>query len=426
MSQQFGIQISDNSEYTINEFVRDQNNKIAILYEWQNRAIDYFLRHRKAIYQVATGSGKTRFAIELIKRLLKTEPELKVLVVVPKNVILETGWYRELYNNGIPLQKIGVYYGGTKEPNQFTLTNMQNLAKVPDIKQYDMIILDEVHNYCTSRLFPYVQLPFKYKLALSATIERIDNAHKKLIEIFNHNVFMYTAQEALNDGILNPFRFVDIGVEMDSPTFFQYNDLTEQINLIMTQGGGFSKIMKSENALKFKMLGLMTERKQLVNNYERKFDVVKKICLKHKDDKILVFSQFNEQTNKFYWALLDLGLNPKVMHSNISKEKRDQTLTDYKLNKFNILLASKVLDEGFNLPSIDVGIITAGDSTEKQTIQRMGRILRKKDKLSSLYQIYCIDTIEQQYAEERGKLFKELASDYKELYYRLNQELSEI
>lgn len=423
----FDILIEDGSQVVISEFASENNKKLAYLYDWQNRGMDYFFANKKAIFEVATGAGKTRFTIEIILKILKEEPDSKIIVVVPKNVILETGWYKELYNAGIPLNKIGVFYGSLKEPSQITLTNMQNLDKLGDIlKKTDVLVLDEVHNYCTKRLFPYMELPIKYKIGLSATVERMDEGHKKLLEIFNHNVFEYSAKEALNDGILNPFIFVDIGVEMDPETYFVYKDLTEQINAVMTSGGGFSKIMRSDSALKFKMLSLMTERKQLVNNYKRKFDIVQKICLKHKDDKILVFSQFNEQTNKYYWSLLDLGLSPKIIHSGIKKEQRDQTLIDFKLNKFNILLTSKVLDEGYSLSSIDVGIITAGDSTEKQTIQRMGRILRKKDKLSSLYQIYCLDTIEQQYAEERGKLFKELASDYKEMYYRLNDELMDI
>ena len=91
---------------------------------------------------------------------------------------------------------------------------------------------------------------------------------------------------------------------------------------------------------------------------------------------------------------------------------------DFKNDKFNVLLASKVLDEGYNLPKLDVAIIMAGDSTDKQTIQRMGRVLRKKKGQDSvLYQIFCIDTMEGRNAETRAAIFKRLASDYKDLIY---------
>jgi superfamily II DNA or RNA helicase len=65
----------------------------------------------------------------------------------------------------------------------------------------------------------------------------------------------------------------------------------------------------------------------------------------------------------------------------------------------------------------------AGDSTPKQTIQRMGRVLRKKTDgtISSLYQIYCYNTIEEEYAVIRSKLFKELASYFNDYFYGLGQ-----
>ena len=66
---------------------------------------------------------------------------------------------------------------------------------------------------------------------------------------------------------------------------------------------------------------------------------------------------------------------------------------------------------------MDVGIIMAGNSTQRQTVQRMGRVLRKKDKTSSLYQIYCRRTIEEEYAITRSKLFKDLCSSYNEYNY---------
>jgi superfamily II DNA or RNA helicase len=75
-------------------------------------------------------------------------------------------------------------------------------------------------------------------------------------------------------------------------------------------------------------------------------------------------------------------------------------------------LTSKVLDEGYNLPKIDIGVIMAGDSTARQTVQRAGRVLRRKSKTSHIYQIYCKNTIEEQYAHRRSILFKNLCTNY--------------
>ena len=412
----FEIQIDDNSEVLPDEVI-EQNSSFLDLHDWQKRGITYFFTHGcNVIFEAATGTGKTFFAIELLKKILEIDPDIQILIVVPKNVILETGWYSELFEGGFNLPDIGVFYGAIKEYAKITITNLHNLNRIP-LELFDCIIFDELHNFGTPRLLEFVELEKKYKIGLSATVSRSDNNHLKLLKIFNYNVFKYSPKEALQDGILNPFYFFNIGLTMDQISFDRYTKLTQEINLILQMGGSYGAIMKKNSPLKLKLLSKMNERKELVNNYPLKFEIVKKICQENKDEKILVFSQYNKMTNKFYWALLDVGIKSKVIHSGIPQKERDQILIDFRLNRFNVLLTSKVLDEGYNLPQISCAIITAGDSSARQTIQRMGRVLRKKNKPSKLYQIFCKNTIEEVYGEARAKIFKELALEYEDMNY---------
>lgn len=421
MKTEFKIQIEDDSSF-IPEFIVESNTSSVDLYDWQRRAIDYFFNSNfKCIFEVASGSGKTFCSIQIIKKIWEFDEDANVLIVVPKNVILEDTWFRELYNNGISLTQVGVFYGNIKEISKVTITNMQNLDRI-NLDIFDMIILDECHNYGTKRLLPYIRKEFKYKIGLSATLERMDDAHYKILKIFNYNVFKYTPKQALNEGVLNPFNFYNVAVEMDEETRDRYDTLTQEINSIMMSGGGFKKIMRSSTGLKLRMLSKMTERKELVNNYNRKFDIVKIICDKHRADKIIVFNEYNEQTSRSYWYLLDIGVRACIVHSTMPKEKREQNMIDFRNDRFSVILASRVLDEGYNLPKIDTAIIAAGNSTAKQTIQRMGRVLRRKKHHSNLFQVYCLETVEEQYALERAKMFKELCSNHKEYVYRLDEE----
>lgn len=418
----FGICIDDGS-VCLPEFVVEQNTSSVSLYDWQRKAIDFFFFCNKAIFECATGTGKTFFAIEIMKRVWQIEPNVKVLIVVPKNIILEDTWFRELYANGIGLQDIGVYYGSIKEyGKKVTVTNMQSLGRV-ELDIFDMVIFDEVHNYGTEKLLPYVRREVKYKVGLSATLERMDDMHYEIMKIFDYNVFKYTPQEALRDGVLNPFNFFNIAVEMDKDTYENYSILTQEINTILKSGGGFKRIMSKNSPLKMRMLSKMNERTQLVNNYPRKFDIVKMVCNKHRDDKTIIFNQFNKQTTKSYYYLLDIGVRACIVHSNIPKEKRAQNIMDFKKGKYNVLLASRVIDEGFNMPAVDTAIIAAGNSTARQTIQRMGRVLRRKTKPSNLYQVYVKDTIEETYAFERAQLFKQLCTEFKEYSFKIDDEV---
>jgi RNA polymerase primary sigma factor len=416
--EDFGIKI-DNEEI-LDNYVTEQNEKYFKLHDWQIRAIDFFFKYNKVVYEVTTGAGKSICAIQIIKKILEIQPNSYILIVVPKNVILEKMWFPELQNAGYSLKDVGVFYGDVKEECRFTITNMQNLNKLPNLDEYDLVILDEVHNYCTERLFTILeQHKFKYLIGLSATVERTDKKHWRMFKYFDYNIFKYTPKEALQDEVLNQFNFYNIGIVMDEENYTIYESLTQQIRLTILQGGSFNKIMtgKSGIEIKLKLLKIMNERKQLVLNYILKFNVLKIICKQNKDKKGLVFNEYNKQTTKCYWHLLEEGIKAKLLHSDIDKKEREQVLNDYSNNKFNILLATKILDEGYNLPSISWGIIMAGNSTAKQTIQRLGRVLRKKEEKSDLYQIYVLNTMEEEQANERAKLFKELCTKYKEYRY---------
>ena len=411
----------DNEDLVYDEIL-DTNKKTIELHDWQRRGIEYFFENGgKAIYNVATGAGKSFFAIEIIKKILEKNPDYKVLIVVPKNVIMESGWHVELYNSGFNVPDIGIFYGNIKEISKITITNMQNVNKLP-LELFDVLTADECHCYGTKLALEFIQHDFKYKIGLSATIERTDNKHWDIIKEFNYNVFKYSPKEALDDGILNTFFYYDIGVQLDEATKETYDNLTTQLNTMYQMYGSFNAIMRRNDGIKNAMLSKFSERKQLVNNYKRKFIILREICKKHKNNKMIIFSQFNEQTNKTYWELLECGIKAMIIHSDIKKEEVDKIMINIKKQDTFCILTTKKLDEGWNLPKLDVAVITAGDSSDRQTIQRMGRVLRKKDKESILYQIYCIDTFEEENALHRAKMFKELCNDYKEYTFYEEQD----
>ena len=126
----------------------------------------------------------------------------------------------------------------------------------------------------------------------------MDDKHWTIMKHFDYNVFKYIPEEALRDGVLNPFDFTNISVDMESKDFDEYLELTQEINTIIQIGGSFTTIMRTGSGLKYKMLSKMNERKMLVSNYPAKFDVLKQIIDKHRKDKIIVYiTKFIMYTN---------------------------------------------------------------------------------------------------------------------------------
>lgn len=405
------------------EFILNEKKKEKILYEWQHKAIDFFFKNDcSVIYECPTGTGKSLMAVELLRKIWEKENK-QAVIIVPKNVILETGWYKELFDNGVSLADIGVFYGDIKEyGRKVTITNVQNIGKI-DLSRFGILLIDEIHN-STVRVLEILSLHnFEYKIGLTATLRRGDNGHWAILKYFGFNKYEYSPSSALKEGVLNKFDFINVSIEMDSESYKMYNELTQQINSLTQQLGKKIK-SKEDTSIRNAWYSLITERKKLTANYLRKIEAVKKICSSYPDSKILVFNEFNSQTNKFRWELLDIGISAGVVHSKVPKKEVDDTLIKFRTDKINIILTTKVLDEGYNVPKVDVGIICAGNSTNKQTIQRMGRVLRKKSINSKLYQIYIKGTVEEKYALIRTNLFRKLCENYKGYQFLIGDTIS--
>lgn len=395
-------------------YVRKVAAQTRELHKWQTKATEYFLEHKWAVFEIPTGVGKTYCAINIISEIIKKEPNMRVLIVVPKNVILEKTWIPELFSFGMTFKDVGVYYGLAKEMGKITVTNMQNLDNI-NFQGIDMFIIDELHNFGTPRLKEFLAMPFKYKLGLTATLDSEDQKKKwELLDFFEYNHFLYSPKQALDDGILNPFHFINLGVKMDEHSFEEYNKMNQDLAVLMKSAGGPSVFMRCPDLeLKNKILFALTKRKQHVVNYPGKFQILREIITNHKGKKIIVFNEFNEHSNRCFWETIETGVKGAVINSDIPKEVAEDAVTNFRTGKISILFLSKSYDEGWNLPSAEVAIVLAGGLSSRQTIQRAGRVLRKKDVDSYIYQIYVWHTFEEEHALKRANMLKELAKNYK-------------
>lgn len=63
----------------------------------------------------------------------------------------------------------------------------------------------------------------------------------------------------------------------------------------------------------------------------------------------------------------------------MGKEERSTLFESFKAGKLKAVVAPLVLDEGVDVPEADLAVILASTKTKRQMIQRMGRVLRKKE-----------------------------------------------
>ena len=94
------------------------------------------------------------------------------------------------------------------------------------------------------------------------------------------------------------------------------------------------------------------------------------------------------------------GKITRIGGNKLKKKIKD----DFSDDKYRIMLTTKALDEGYDEPSIVMGIIHSGSSKELQLIQRFGRIIRSMSgKLAILVNVYVRGTKDEDWLKSRLK-----------------------
>jgi superfamily II DNA or RNA helicase len=173
-----------------------------------------------------------------------------------------------------------------------------------------------------------------------------------------------------------------------------------------------SRRLKLENVEDFRQLVMMTgldreayealksweEARRIAFNSKNKLKVLKELLEKHKGDKIIIFTRYND----LVYSISRIFLIPAITHKTDAKERK-YILDGFKKGKFKAIVSSQVLDEGIDVPDANVAIIVSGTGSSREFIQRLGRILRpsKGKDTAILYELISKDTGEVKVSRRR-------------------------
>ncbi|HXG85949.1 MAG TPA: helicase-related protein, partial [Pyrinomonadaceae bacterium] len=137
--------------------------------------------------------------------------------------------------------------------------------------------------------------------------------------------------------------------------------------------------------------------KKIALGTDAKLRVLQDLLIRHRRDKVLIFTAENEMV----YQISNDFLIPAITHETNVKERKFW-LDVFKKGDVSALATSKVLNEGVNIPDASVAIILSGSGSSREHIQRLGRILRKKEnKQAILYEIITRDTTEENISQRR-------------------------
>jgi superfamily II DNA or RNA helicase len=140
-------------------------------------------------------------------------------------------------------------------------------------------------------------------------------------------------------------------------------------------------------------------------NSQSKIEELRKILSENPDRKTIIFTQHN----KLVYSISTKFLIPFITHKS-SKQEREDSLNGFREGRYRVLVTSKVLDEGVDVPDAELGIIVSGTGSKREFIQRLGRLLRIKpnSKNAKLIEIISSGTSEMNTSVRRKQALKNI------------------
>ena len=387
------------------------------LHDYQIAAIDKWEESNyRGIFDMATGTGKTYTGLGAVARLSNALfHKLSVFIVCPYQHLVEQ-WvedieafgmhpiigysaspqkkWKKLLEDAILDQKLRV---SNREFFCFVSTNatfaseyVQN--QIERMKGSMLLVVDEAHNFGAEYLSKTLSEKFKYRLALSATINRHNDEEgtEKLFNYFGDKCIEYTLERAIEEKKLTRYKYYPIVTSLNELELEKYNNFSYEIGKCVLKGKN-GKVKLSERG---KILALA--RARLVAGAEDKIIKLEEYIKPYIGDKhILVYcgattmlaenqeksSTDDEDIRQIDLVTVLLGnkLNMKVSQFTSKEDASERMVLKNEFDSgdnLQALIAIKCLDEGVNIPKIKTAFILASTTNPKEYIQRRGRVLR--------------------------------------------------
>ena len=369
----------------------------------QEALLAWKLAGRRGVVVLPTAAGKTYLA-----QLAMQSTPRSTLIVVPTLDLMHQ-WYAQL-EAAFPDVEVGLLGGGSRDRTPILIATYDSATiHVESLgNQYGLLIFDECHHLPTDfyrTIAEYAIAP--YRLGLTATPERTDGRHNDLDGLIGQQVYRKSPDD-LAGLALAEHKVVQIKVKLSHQERDRYdaclklrNNFLRESNIYLGSINGWQRFVQASAGSQQGRRAMLAHResKEIALGTEGKLRVLADLVAKHYPERILVFTNDNATVYRISQELLI----PAITHHTPVKE-RHEILKRFREGDYKILVASHVLNEGVDVPDARVAIILSGTGSEREYVQRLGRVLRKgtdQNKLAILYEVVAENTSEEGTSQRR-------------------------
>jgi len=334
---------------------------------------------------LACGAGKTIVAMTAMS-LVQTKT-----LILATNQAAVSQWARELVDKtSLTEADVGMYTGDNKEIRPVTVATYQILTwrrskdapfehlHLFEDQDWGLIIYDEVHLLPAPVFGATATLQGRRRLGLTATLVREDGREGDVFALVGPKRYDLPWQMLQAKGFIADTRCCEVRVGFSN--------------------GVAAKYERAEEGEKFR----------IASSNPAKMNVISDLLAKHKGDNILIIGTYVDQLEDIAHRFKAPLITGKTPH-----DQRERLFSDFRTGRIKLLVVSKVANFSIDLPDANIAIQVSGTfGSRQEEAQRLGRILRPKDKPAVFYTVVTAETKEQDFALRRQLFLTEQGYRY--------------
>ena len=188
-----------------------------------NKTVEAIARGQKRILLVmATGTGKTFTAFQIIHRLYSSGAKKKILYLADRNILID----QTMQNDFKPFQKVMTKIENRKMDSSYEIymslyhqlrSNEEEIYKQFKPDFFDLIVVDECHRSSARDDSNWHEILDYFssatQIGMTATPKETNDISN--IAYFGEPIYTYSLKDGIEDGFLAPYKVVKIGLDKD-------------------------------------------------------------------------------------------------------------------------------------------------------------------------------------------------------------------
>ena len=336
------------------------------------------------------GAGKTIVGMTIMD-MLKTST-----LIITTNISAVHQWIDELLDKtNLTTDQIAEYSGESKTIKQVTVATYQVLTWRPDKegpyphfsifheRPWGLIIYDEVHMLPAPVFRVVADLQAVRRVGLTATLVREDGCEGYVFSLVGPKRYDVPWKELERDQWIATAECIEVRIDLPTHQEIEY------------------------------AVSTVREKHKIASMNPDKLPVVRQIIDQFPEDKILVIGQYLQQLDE-----ITKELGCPIITGKTPNAERDKIYQNFREGKIRVLVVSKVANFAIDLPDASLAIQVSGTfGSRQEEAQRLGRILRPKERKSRFFTLITRNTVEEEFGSNRQKFLAEQGYAYKIVRY---------